>query len=62
MLASMIAISRFAVAVAGAIYVILGHQEKCYPVSNKIEMEEGSTKKDCKKLFSLFGFLGGFPC
>ena len=27
MLASMIAISRFAVAVAGAIYVILGHQE-----------------------------------
>ena len=50
------------IAVAGAIYVILGHQEKCYPVSNQIEMEEGSTKKYCKKLFSLFGFLGGFPC
>ena len=62
MLASMIAISRFAVAVAGAVYVILGHQEKCHPVSNQIEMEEGSTKKYCKKLFSLFGFLGGFPC
>lgn len=35
MLASMIAISRFAVAVAGAIYMILGNQEKYYPVSNQ---------------------------
>lgn len=35
MLASMIAISRFAVAVAGAIYMILDHQEKYYPVSNQ---------------------------
>lgn len=39
-----------------------GPSGKCYPVSNQIEMEEGSTKKYCKKLFSLFGFLGGFPC
>ncbi len=40
----------------GAIYVILGHQEKCYPVSNQIEMEEGSTKNTVKKLFSYLVF------